>query len=203
MGVKAILWFLLSKAKGGIPSGIVKAGLGTAVAGAAGFFVAFLLLPRTNQKEYPRITRMTAGALAAAAGLFTLGALNKFLAALIDGASWAGVISEALSSLLVFGGIAFVALMKFGALSEWAAPAVSMPMPGQGYGQQPQAGYGQQPQAGYGQQPQAGYGQQQPQPGYGQQPQPGYGQQPPQGYNPQQGGGYNPQGGGGGGYPPG
>jgi hypothetical protein len=187
-GVTSLLHFLLSGAKTGKEA--LKGSIATVIAGAAAIFaVIVLILPRTNAKQYPKATRYAAGYLAAVSGTVALVSFQGLLSGLIMGAPWVMNAGNA-ASLVVYGGIAAVALAKLGALSGWTAPAprpVYPPQQGGGMppgGMPPGGGY---PPQGYGGQG-GGY------PGYGQ----GGGYPPQGGGYPPQGGGYPPQGGGGG-----
>ncbi|WP_428264513.1 hypothetical protein [Haliangium sp.] len=213
--IESILGYLLSGAKnaqGAKGSGPIKWGIASLVAGGAGVAaVFFVFLPRTNAKEYPQAERFAWGIASLVAGVSTVLGLNATLQGFFGRLPGWPLKAHALASLLVAGGLAFWAIMRFGAMSGWQV-SVSPQLPGQqpqaggyqpqagGYqpqagGYQPQAG-GYQPQAGGYQQPQGG-GYQQPQGGGYQQPQGGGYQQPQGGGLPSPGGGYPPQGGGG------
>ena len=178
--LEGLLGWLLSGAKGG--AGPIKEAMGPLVAGGGGVaLVLLMLLPRTNNKDYPQAERFAAGAVGLVAIVTAIGSLNGLLDALLTSKGWRAAGAGQTAHLLVSGGLGFFALTRFGGMSGWTAPARPAPM------MQPQGGY--QPQQGY--QPQ---GQMQGQQGY----------QQPQGYPPQQQG-YPPQGGmpPGQGYPPG
>lgn len=194
--VDSLLGWLLSGAKGG--AGPIKASMGPLVAGGGGVaLVLLMLLPRTNNKDYPQAERFATGAVGLVAIVTAIGSLNGLLDALLTSKGWRGAGALQTAHLLVSGGLGFFALTRFGGMSGWTAPAKPAPMMQQG-GYQPQAGYQQQAQM-QGQQ-QGGY--QQPQQGYPPQQQgyPPQGGMPPGGQYPQGGGG---QGGGQGGYGPG
>lgn len=191
-GAETLVHYLVSGAKTG--TGEIKNGAAGLVAG--GLVVGGLvkmLLPRTNTDEFPKVSRLALGFIAALTGMMAIGAFATFVQLMINGGGlpWAAK-SGSLSSLVVYGAIAFLSLTKLGSLSGWTTPQrPAAPMAPQGGGPQyHQSGGMQQP--GYPPQ-QAGY------PPQGQ-------QMPPQGgAYPPQGGGYPPQGGGGaggGGYPP-
>jgi hypothetical protein len=203
--VTGILGWAIAGAKsaaGASGSAPLKVGIGGLVAGGGGLAAVMLMfLPRTNTHQYPQIERYALGAVAVLTGMGTLMGLNKFLSFLLGAAPGWPPKAHALANLVVMGGVAFLALNRFGSLSGWTAPAKPvMPSMPQGYGQQP--GFPQQGQIP--QQQQGGYPMpQQQQGGY---PPQGGGQMPPQqggGGYPPQGGGYPPQGGGGGLPPPG
>lgn len=168
----------------------IKLGIASLIAGGGGLAaVMFLFLPRTNAREFPQAERFALGTVAGIAGIWAVLDLNMFLQFLFGAAAGWAPKAHALADMAVVGGVAFLTIMRFGAMSGWTAPvkAPAMPiMPQQGYPQQ------------------QGYGQQMQQPvGY---PQQGGGY-PPQGSGMPPGGGYPPQGGGvlpppGGGYPP-
>jgi hypothetical protein len=179
---------LLSKAaKPSLDADTIKSGIAGLIGGAAAFGAGFVLLQRTNAKEFPKATRLSFGIVAAVAGMAALVSLEGFLQGLIGGGMWFQN-SMMLSAMAVYGGVGFVALNKHGALSGWTAPPPSAAA--FGGGMPPQGGYP-------------------PQQGGGYPPQQGGGYPPQQGGGyPPQGGGYPPQGGGGlpppsGGYPPG
>jgi hypothetical protein len=207
-GLHSVLWYLLSGTKAPMGSGLIKAGIASLLAGGIGFAaISFLFLPRTNAKEFDRVERYAVGGVAIASGMMAFGALDGLLGGLFNSADWKAHTSEQFASLVVFGALFFLTLMRFGQLSGWTAPQRPvMPMqqpPGGGY--PPQGGGGYPPQGGGGYQPQGGgYP---PQGGGGYPPQGGGGGYPPQGggggFPPQGGGGYPPQGGGGGLPPPG
>lgn len=183
-GAGTLLHYLLSGAKTG--TGAIKASIGSLLTGGIVIAVfAFVFLPRTNARDYPKATRLTCGFLAFFAGTAAVLALNSFINALImgkGGGPWV-VKSAHLASVVVNAGLGIGALVKLGGLSGWTAPVRPVaPQPSGGYGQPMQQQMGMPPQ-------QQGYPPQQQ----------GY---PPQGggYPPQGGGGYPPQGGGG--YPP-
>ncbi len=201
-GAQSFFHFILAKMKGGAPSSLIKGGIGHIVAGGGLFFVVWqFLLPRTNWQEHDKVTRLTVGAVAILAGLSTVGSFSNFFAGVISGSSWAPVNAPALATVLVMGGLAFVALNKLGSMSGWVAPppkAAGFPPMGGGGGYQQQMPQ-QPPQQGY--PPQGGY------PPAGGAPPAGGGYPPAGGGAPPGGGGYPPQGGGGlpppsGGYPP-
>jgi hypothetical protein len=196
-GVNMLLTYILSGFKGGAEP--IKQALPSILVGGgavAGLFLAFL--PRTNTKDFPQVERFFFGLLALTYGAQVIFALNNLLSYLFMSAPWAMTAGN-VSRVAVSGAIAFVSLMRFGALSNWSAP-VRPALPPAGY--PPQQGGGYPPQGG-GYPPQGGGGY--PPQGGGYPPQGGG--YPPQGggYPPQGGGGYPPQGGGyggGGGYPP-
>jgi hypothetical protein len=209
-GLSSSLYWLLSGTNAG--TSVIKGGLASIIAGGVVLVALFLLvLPRTNASAQTRSSRFFLGYVAVIAGVIAVGSIDSLTTSLINWSSWAAVAGP-LSSVIVYGGLAFLALNRFGTLSGWSAPVrAATAAPQQAAYAQQQAAYAQQ-QAAYGQQQQA-YAQQQgyAQPGYGQQQgyaqQQGYGQQqgyPQQGQQPQQSGGlpppggYNPQGGGGG-----
>lgn len=205
-GLVSVLWYLLSGTKAG--SGLIKSGIASLLAGGIGFAaISFLFLPRTNAKEFDRVERFAVGGVAIASGALALSALNGLLGGLFTSADWKFVTAQDFATLLVYGALFFLTLMRFGQLSGWTVPQRPvMPMqqpPGGGY--PPQGGGGYQ-QGGGGYPPQGGGGYP-PQGGGGYPPQGGGGGYPPQGggggYPPQGGGGYPPQGGGGGLPPPG
>lgn len=180
-----LLWYLLSGAKAGGTSQI-KMAISLLLSG--GLIIAvflFLFAPRTNSKDYPKVTRLVAGLLAIISGIVGAGGLTGFIVMLINGGGMPWELkSMPLSLALVFGGLGIGALVKLGGLSGWTAPVRPVaPQPSAGYGQPGMAQPGmQQPMQQQGYPPQGG----------------GY---PPQGGGyPPQGGGYPPQGGGG--YPP-
>jgi hypothetical protein len=183
-GAQLLLHYLLSGAKAGGTPQIKSAIAFLLVGGLVVAIFLFLFLPRTNSKDYPKVTRMTAGLVAVISGTAAIVALTMFVNLLIlGGGGWAGK-SQFLAAVVVFGGLGIGALVKLGGLSGWTAPVRPVaPQPSAGYGQPGMAQPGMQP----GMQQQGGY--------------------PPQGGGyPPQGGGYPPQGGGyppqGGGYPP-
>ncbi len=176
-GAQTLLHYLLSGAKTGTPAikgaiaGLLTGGLVIAV-------FAFVFMPRTNVRDYPKATRLGAGYVSFIGTVYAIIHLQIFISSLImGGGSWVGK-AGALAGVVVGGALGVGALFKLGGLSGWTAPVRPV-------APQPSAGYAQ--------------------PGMQQQPmqQQGY---PPQqqggGYPPQQGGGYPPQQGGGGGYPP-
>lgn len=196
-GANTLLHYLFSGAKTGTPA--IKSGLAGLVAGGlilAG--IALAMLPRTNMLERPKVSRLALGFVGAVAGSVAILSFSLFVNMMINGggAAWAEK-SAPLALFVTYGGLAFVAINKLGALSGWTAP-VRPAMPHAGHGGYPQSGgipQGYPPQQG-------GMPQ-----GYPPQQQGGMPQQggyPPQqgGYPPQGGGGYPPQGGGGGGYQP-
>lgn len=177
-GFNTILGYLLM---GAPHKNLLLGGLGELIAGGGLFTAIFLLLlPRSNYKDYPRVERFAVGFIAAAAGMMTVFAIRSFLKGLFTGADWKSSNAPQFATMISYGAVAFLALIRYGQMSSWIAP-VRPQMP---------AGYG-------GGMPQQMPPQQMPQ-------QPQQPQYPPQGgYNPQGGGGYNPQGGGGGLPPPG
>ena len=191
--VNGILGWLMAGAKGG--SQPIKVGLASLVAGGAGLVVVLLvLLPRTNTKEFPQTERFAAGSVAVVSGIAVVMQLNALLVALLGGQGWRGGAAPHAGTLLVAGALAFLAITRFGTMSDWTTPAKSVSMGAQMGAGYPPHGYGPQ-----GQMPQA-------QPGAYPQPQ-GGGYPGAGGQMPPQGGGYPPQGGGqmppqGGGYPP-
>lgn len=167
-----------------------------AVGGLAIVLALKMLLPKTNVSEFPKVLRLTAGAVAISTAGLTLASMSMFVSRLLDFPSWT-LVAQALSIFLVstvlFAASTF-ALAKLTGLKlpELPVPA-SAPAPMMTTGQQQpqmQNPYGQ-PQ----QQPQYQYGQ--PQQGYPQQQQGGYDPNAPQQGYPQQGGyPQYPQGGG-------
>jgi hypothetical protein len=201
-GLHNVMWYLLSGTKAPMGSGLIKSGIASLLAGGIGFAaISFLFLPRTNAKEFDRVERYAVGGVAIASGLLAFDALDGLLGGLFVSADWKSQTSGEFASLVVFGALFFLTLMRFGQLSGWTAPQRPvMPMqqpPGGGY--PPQQGGGYPPQQGGGYPPQQGGGGYPPQGGGGYPPQQGGGGYPPQ----QGGGGYPPQGGGGGLPPPG
>ncbi len=231
-GLTRVLYYLLGGAK---PSIIIKGALGTLITGVAMFAAMYWwFFPRTNAGQYTKIERFAVGWVAGVAGVITILALESLLSGLFTGLAWkpsqnASSMPNAanLAELIVFGGLAFLSLTRFGAMSGWVAPVRQPRLPAgfqqqQGYGQpaMQQPAYGQPAHPGEGYPPQsnaplgggappAGSA---PQQGFppqgGSAPQQGGGGFPPQsGGAPQQGGGFPPQGGsapqqGGGGLPP-
>ncbi len=208
-GLTTLLEYVMAGAKGdGLKPGIS----GLVSGGGITLFIYTLFVPRTNHEDEPGVTRMAMGYAALSSGVVTILSFSTFASTAIGGGAWA-LISPPLVNLLVYGGVFYVALTKFGDSNGWEKPVPAPALQNPGYGQQqPMAGYPQQPgmpqqPAGY--PPQAGMPQQGgmpqqaglPQPG-GYPPQAGAPPQPqqPAGYPPQGGGGYPPQGGGG--YPP-
>jgi hypothetical protein len=183
-GAQLLLHYLLSGAKAGGTPQIKSAIAFLLVGGLVVAIFLFLFLPRTNSKDYPKVTRLVAGLLAIISGIVGAGGLTGFIVLLINGGGMPWELkSMPLSLALVFGGLGIGALVKLGGLSGWTAPV------------RPVAP---QPSAGYGQPGMAQPGMQQPMQQQGYPQQGGY---PPQGGGyPPQGGGYPPQGGGG--YPP-
>ncbi len=190
-GAQTLLHYLLSGAKTGTPA--IKAAIASLLAGGLTVAVfAFVFLPRTNARDFPKPTRLACGALAFAGALIAVFSLNTFINGLIMGGGAWPIKAGFLASIVVNAVLGIGALVKLGGLSGWTAPVRPVaPQPSGGYGQpmQQQAGYPPQ------QQQQQGYPPQQ----QGYPPQGGGGGYPPQGSG---GGGYPPQGGGGGGYPP-
>jgi hypothetical protein len=191
-GAADVLHYLLSGTK--IGSGAIKSGIGGLLAGGTVIFAAqFLLLPRTNHAQHPRVTRLALGYLAAMSGLVTVQALDEFLTALIGGSSWPGN-AGALARVLVFGGMGMAATGRLGALSGWTMPVRPVPVPPP-HGYAPQAGMpGYPPQGGY----PAAYPQAPAYPPQGGYPPAGGGPPPPAGGGPPPGGGFPPPGG----FPP-
>lgn len=175
-GVQELLAYVLGGFKNGAQP--IKAAIPPIiVGGGAAFAIITMLLPRTNSKTHAQAERYAVGMLAAVYGAAAIGSASGFLTGLFNSFPWQ-MTSGSLASLLVAGGIGFLAINRLGQLSSWSAPVrPAPPMMPPGY--PPQQGGGYPPQGG------------------------GY---PPQGGYPQQGGGYPPQGGGyppqGGGYPP-
>jgi hypothetical protein len=204
-GLSAAAFWLVSGTQAGFDT--LKGGLGSIIAGGGVLVALFLLvLPRTNAATETRSSRFFLGYVAAVSGLIAIASIDSLANSLIYWSDWASVAGP-LSSVIVYGGLAFLALNRFGVLSGWTAP-VRAPSVAQAAGypagyqqQQQQQAYAQQQQA-YAQQQQAyaqqqqGYAQQQ---GYPQQQQQGYAQpgQPQQSGGLPPPGGYNPQGGGG------
>jgi hypothetical protein len=187
-GLDTVLYFLLSGTK--IGTAKLQAGVAALLAGGVVVFaVQFLLLPRTNFNDYPKATRLATGFVAAAAGMAAVLELAGFLGVIIVGSPGGRLVPAmgSLSSILVFGGLGFLALNRFGTMSGWVAPVKPAPMAHPGY--PPPGGYP--PQGGYPPPPAAGY----PPPAGGGYPPPG-GNPPPQGGYPPPGGGYPPPGGG-------
>ncbi|MFT3693519.1 MAG: hypothetical protein QM831_10300 [Kofleriaceae bacterium] len=175
LGLQDLLGEILGGLKGG--GSTIKADLPPIIVGALVVVVMLrLLLPRTNASSQKQEERYFLGAIALIFGVSALIAANFLLEGVFNSAAWSGI-AKALAMVLVSGGILFVAISRFGALSGWTVPERPMAPPPAQY---PPQGGGYPPQGG------------------------GY---PPQGGGyPPQGGGYNPQGGGyppqGGGYPP-
>jgi hypothetical protein len=179
-GLNGLLSYVLGGFKGG--AGPIKGAIPPIlVGGGTAFAMMMMMLPRTNVKTAPQAERYAVGVLASVFGAMAIGAASAFLTGLFNSFPWQ-MTSGSLSSLIVDGGIGFVALGRLGGLSGWSTPVrPAAPMSPPGY--PPQQGGGYPPQQGGGYPPQGG------------------------GYPPQQGGGYPPQGGGyppqgGGGYPP-
>lgn len=182
MGLFMIIWFVLSKmGEFDLGSDAIKTGLGLLLGGGGSFAgIFFMLLPRTNYKEYTKASRLAFGIVALIGGVLEIIGLTAFFVVLFEDGPWLAS-SGALSLAIVFGALAFLSFQKLGGMSGWTAPPPSAP----GMGGYPPAGGGYPPQGGAppgGMPPQGG----------------GY---PPQGggYPPQGGGGYPPPGGG---YPP-
>ena len=218
-GITSFLHYLLSGTKVG--SSVMKSGIANILTGLIVLGgVWFVFLPRTNHAAFPRATRYTVGYVAVVSGMLAALSLNGFVDGVFNSAAWRGNAGN-LASLLVFGGLAFVALTRFGAICGWTAPPPRQKLSGPAGGfQGPAGGFAQQggpqgpqgggfPQQGGPQGPQGGGfppgGPQGPQgggfpPGGGQQQGGGGGPQgggfPPSG-GPQQGGGGGQQGGGG------
>lgn len=191
-GLQLMLGFLFAGAPKGT-SGIIKMGLSMIIAGGGMFaLVYFLFLPRSNNKDYPRIEKLAFGYVAGISGIITLSLLLGLLNGLFNSMGWKTYTGWRFGGLAVYGALTFVAMMRFGSMSGWTVPVRAAPMAGYAQPMQPQ-----QPMQGYPQQPQ------QPMQGYGQPQGGGY---PPQGGGQQGGGGLPPPGGGypppGGGYPP-
>jgi len=186
-GLSSFLHYLLSGTKVGtwaLKSGIAGVLAGVVVVGG----VWFVFLPRTNHAEFPRATRYAFGYVAVIAGMTAALSLNGLLDGMFNSASWSAN-SGNLANLVVFGGLAFVTLTRFGAICGWAAPPPrqqSFSGPAGGF----QAGPGGFPGGpGPGPGPQGGF------PSGGQGPGPG----PQGGFPPSGGQGPGPQGGG---FPP-
>ena len=184
-GAQTLLHYLLSGAKTGTPA-IKQAIAGLLSGGIVIGIFAFVFLPRTNVRDYPKATRIAAGFVAFGGVVMAAMNLNTFITELImGGGSWAAKAGH-LASIVVGGGLGVGALIKLGGLSGWTAPVRPVaPQPSAGYAQPGMQQ--QQPMMQQGYPPQGG----------GYPPQGGGGGYPPQGG----GGGYPPQGGGGG-YPP-
>jgi len=119
-GASMFLHYLLSGAKTG--SFAIKTGIASILSG--GIVVGgvwFVFLPRTNYNQYPKATRLTLGYISVVTGLVSAVSLNFFIIGLFNSASWRGN-SVNFANLLIFGGLAVVALSRFGALSGWTAP---------------------------------------------------------------------------------
>ena len=182
-GTQTLLHYLLSGAKTGTPA--IKSAIAALLVG--GLIVAvflFVFLPRTNTKDHPKVTRLTAGVIAIIGGVTSSVYLLMFVNGLIMGGGGWPVKAGFLAAVVVYGALGIGALIKLGGMSGWTAPVRPVaPQPSAGYGQPGMA----QPGMQQGYPPQGG----------GYPPQQGY---PPQGGGyPPQGGGYPPQGGG---YPP-
>lgn len=167
-----------------------------AVGGLAVVLALKMLMPKTNASEYPKVYRLTAGAVAISTAGLTLASMSMLAGRLLDWTGWVSI-SQALTIFVVatvLFAVSTFALARLTGLKvelpaavAQAAAAAQAPMMASGQQMQMQDPYGQQ------QQPQYGYGQ--PQQGYPQQGgyDPNAGQQ---GY-PQQGGyPQYPQGGG-------
>jgi len=126
-GLNDVLQFLLAGAKN-TPQ--IKTGLANLLAGGALFAAAwFMLLPRTNAKDYPQTERYAIGAVALGAGLTTFAAFNGLLTSLFTGANWKLTSSGHFAHLIVWGALAFLALFRLGQMSNWTAPARMSSMP--------------------------------------------------------------------------
>ena len=188
----------------------LKQGIGSLLGGAAGAAATyFVFIIKTNTTTHPRVERYAYGYLAGSTGIVLMLLLEAAISGLIGGTlGWKTGGATALAYVVVTGGVAGFAVLRYGKLSGWtpvAAMPTGMVQHAQGYVQQQGQQYAQQQQAQqYGQQAQQ-YAQPQPAQQYGQPQQAQPQQQYPQGYQPPGGGGYNPQGGGqqgGGGLPP-
>ena len=159
---------------------------GIVVGASVAVGIVFGLLPKTNFSTARQPERFALGLLALQYGLMAIVTVYGTLSGILFSASWADT-SGSLAGTVVYGAVAFLAIMRFGARSGWVipppAPRAMPPMgppPGGGY-PPPQGGGYPPPQGG-------GY----PPPGGGYPPQGGGGGYPPQGG----GGGYGPPGGG-------
>ena len=181
LGLFTLLSYVLGGFKGG--SAPIKASLPSIIVGiVVVFFVAKVLLGRTNNSTQPQVERYALGYLGLQFGIAALFALDLLLAGLFNDAPWQDN-SMALAGVIISAAGAGFTVPRFGALSGWTVPVRPVAPPPPQF--PPQGGYGGPPPGGYGGPPQGG----------GYPPQGGSGGYPPQG-----GGGYPPQGGGG--YPP-
>jgi hypothetical protein len=147
---------------------------------------AFVLVPKTNANEFPKSKRLTAGAIALAAGTISVAALADLARKLIAWAPWSSVADTA-TLLIVAGGLFGVGMMALGKLSG-VEMAPSSPALGQGQAA-PHQGQIAQAQVQQVQQPMQHAQQHQQHPQHPQYPQ---GQVP--GYDPGQHQGYPPHG---------
>jgi hypothetical protein len=121
-GAQSVLGFVLAKIKGGVPSEYIKRGVGHLLAGGGVFAGCwFVLLPRTNYQEHPRVTRMALGAAVALSGMASIAAISAFLGGVVAGAPWASN-AQLLAAALVFGGLGYVSMTRMGAVSGWVVP---------------------------------------------------------------------------------
>ena len=144
-GVVKLLHYLLSGTKTG-SAGIKQAIAGLVSGGLVVFVMKYLYLPRSNELAQPRLLRFLTGFVLAIAGIGAVTGLYTFLASLVQNNAWATT-SGMMATTIVYGGLTYLALQRFGQMSGWREPpprAVSIAdtRDHHGYGAPPQQGYG-------------------------------------------------------------
>jgi hypothetical protein len=106
---------------------IIKASIvGVLVGGGVAAVIGFVVLPRTNLASARQPERFALGMLSLVYGVVAIFGLSATLNDLIQSAAWAET-SSSLALAAISGGVAFVAITRFGARAGWTVPPAAMP----------------------------------------------------------------------------